>query len=109
MPTERGDLLASLSTESRSNALASLLYFLTLNARGLYKADDPSVRAWECHNEMVHVIAKQFIADADPDAAPSIGYPDEALVSTLFDAAHVRGCDSSLLYAIRRALRAASR
>jgi hypothetical protein len=100
---------AALASEQRSVVLGALAYFLTMNARGLYEPDsvDPRIRAWECHNELLHVLAKQQLADSP--SRFSAGYPDDGLFEVLLETARARGCDSSLIGALDHALQETGR
>ena len=99
--------VACLASERRLAFLAELVYWLSLEARGLYPPGGTdarrAVRTFICYNEAFQRLASQLRADS---TASDGGHPDRALVEALLWDARNWGCEAGVRAALGRALAA---
>lgn len=106
-PTGRARVTACLASDLRLAFFAELVYWLSLEARGLYPP--PISGAYQeaaaliCSNETVQKLAAQMRADLEGNGG---GYPDRALVEVVLVGADVWGCADVVRSALTQALAA---
>jgi hypothetical protein len=95
----------SLTDKERLECLAFLSFHVSEIARGSYpeagQETAVSLRRLEAYNEMLHVIAKQLLAELRGSTS---GYPHDVFWQVLLEAAQRGGCEASLSWAVDKCL-----
>ena len=95
----------SLPDKERLEFLAFLSFHVSEIACGSYpeagQETATSLRRLEAYNEMLHVIAKQLLAEL---RGPTSGYPHDVFWQVLLEEAQRGGCEASLSWAVDQCL-----